>query len=189
MDRGTPSLRRATRRSRVRSPSAANAGAGSKVVLRLDMDGNVLRLQAPAFIVFPQCSGAPIRWDGIEPRLDDSKPRAAGDLLEVKLDERGGRGGELVIVSWVARMRPAQREQVRFVHTLDRGAPLHVLVTLEGNAPGRDLPHRKGPVEGDPEPGPELFVIGHRVPYTLDRGRKLNGFLDSICHTQPIGCP
>src|SRR5947209_19000301 len=100
MESGPSLLRRATRRSRVSSPSAAKTGAASVAgatapsgrLGEVALDGH--HLLGPAAFVAAVGGIAVLRGHGIEPGLAHGEQRAAVDVLEAELDEGGRRGHE-----------------------------------------------------------------------------------------------
>src|SRR5689334_9267062 len=93
IDCGPFSDRRATRRKRVSSPSAANTGTASRTAaadslpLR-DIALDVLDLLAPAFVVHLERLGTARERHLVEAGFDDGEHRPLRRLFQLKLDQR-----------------------------------------------------------------------------------------------------
>src|SRR6185295_8983720 len=135
MDCGPSAHSRATSRSRVRSPSAANTGAASvrlTALRRLDMALDVARLLRPTPVVHPERLRAARRRDALEARLDDRESRALCHLLEAKLDQRRRLGR--VVDLRVDRVRmPSVRKEPLGYDPFDEHFHGQVLVTGIGD--------------------------------------------------------
>src|SRR5216110_997205 len=94
IDCGPRAQSRATRASRVSSPSAAKIGSArvrpAALALARDMSLDVLHLPGPAPVVHPERFGPPGDRDAIEAGLDQGQARPTGSVLQTELDE--GRG-------------------------------------------------------------------------------------------------
>src|SRR6476619_7262651 len=117
MDAGPPLDSRATRRSRVSSPSAANTEAGSRSLARAGkVSSDVLELAGPARVVLPVRLGPPSHRDLIEARLRDGESSALRNLLQLEYHESHRLGRIHVRIS--ARL-PAPGKEPLLFHLLD----------------------------------------------------------------------
>src|SRR5437762_7371310 len=91
IDCGPRAQSRATRASRVSSPSAAKIGSARvrPAVLRLarDMSLDVLHLLGPTLVVHPEGFGPAGGRDAIEAGLDHGQARPTGSVLQTEFDE------------------------------------------------------------------------------------------------------
>src|SRR5712691_5199447 len=95
MDIGPPSQRRATRRNRVSSPSAAKSGAepaSSDLVRMLAALRKIFLDQrddhGPAALISSECLGAPLQRNLIESGFSHRQLDIVANLLQLEHDER-----------------------------------------------------------------------------------------------------
>src|SRR5260370_9963509 len=90
MDCGPPPHNRATKASRVSSPSAEKIGPACARPVIPPLCGDIsldsLELLGPALVVHAERLGAPRRRDAVEARLGDGELVAARNFLEPELD-------------------------------------------------------------------------------------------------------
>src|SRR5687768_13958183 len=142
--------RKATNRSRVSSPSAANTGAGlrnpalrSGALTRSDMFLDVLHLFVPAAAVHAEHFEAPRRRNLVEAGFYDGQQRATLRVPKLEHHQRGRLRG-IVDTRLRDAWLPAPRQQALGLHTLDPDFEHQMLVARMRDLPMRALPWSEG---------------------------------------------
>src|SRR5690348_11973230 len=143
IERREPSQSRATRASRVGSPSAENtfaapadwrailacalAAMAARVRHGFDVQADVLHLLRPALVVHAERFRTATGRNALEARFGQGQHGACTGGFEAELDQRWRLGG--VVDPRLDRVRmPAQRKQPLRLHPLHDGTPDDVLV-------------------------------------------------------------
>src|SRR5215813_2464402 len=132
MERAPPVASRETISNRIGSPSAANTDAGSTgaaacppLASGLDMRGDVLRLDGPAFRVGAERLEAAMIREGVEPGFRDGEARPRRGRLQAELYEGSGLP-RIIDPGLDGRRPPAEGEEALRLDALDHRLPADV---------------------------------------------------------------